>query len=54
MNMPNSSYAIDSAWFSLKKRDEKDDYDLTRLMSEEDQKAAARYIASMSPEKQVV
>ena len=54
MNMPNSSYAIDSAWFSLRKRDEKDDYDLTRLMSEEDQKAAARYIASMSPEKQAI
>ena len=54
MNMPNSSYAIDSAWFSLKKRDEKDDYDLTPTMSEEDQKAAARYIASMSPEKQAI
>jgi hypothetical protein len=54
MNMPNSSYAIDSAWFSLRKRDEKDDYDLTPTMSEEDQKAAARYIASMSPEKQAI
>lgn len=54
MNMPSSSYATDSAWFSLKKRDEKDDYDLTRLMSEEDQRAAARYVASMSPEKQAI
>ena len=45
-----SSFANDAAWFLLKQS--KDDYDLTRLMSEEDQQAAARHSASLSPEKQ--
>ena len=48
--MPMSSFANDAAWFLLKQS--KDDYDLTRLMSEEDQQAAARHSASLSPEKQ--
>ena len=50
LTMPMSSFANDAAWFLLKQS--KDDYDLTRLMSEEDQQAAARHSASLSPEKQ--
>lgn len=50
LTMPVSSFANDAAWSLLKQNDS--DYDLTRLMSEEDQQAAARHVASLSPEKQ--
>lgn len=50
--MSTSSYAIDSAWFLLKQEDDRRDYDISSLMSEKDQRAAARYMATLPLEKQ--